>query len=124
MSTVTTTQTRAGQNGSFHSSILRDYELHHSQGHETPIESHSSPASSVDHPEFDLPHRRVPAYRPRNRDPEHAAGVRIYTSTPEQFFITAMFRGLNFNAGAAQCWRASVGKLTDKVWKYPLGGEY
>ncbi|KAH7263034.1 hypothetical protein BKA59DRAFT_540500 [Fusarium tricinctum] len=119
---ATTTQT-VSQNGNFHSAILRDYELHHSQSSEKSPEAPSS-TSSVNHPEFDLPHRRVPSYRPLNRDPEHANGVRVYTSTPERFFITAMFRGLNFNAGAAQCWRASVGKFTDKVWKYHIGGEF
>jgi hypothetical protein len=94
---TTTTQTHI-QNGSFHSAVLRDYELHHSQSREETPESHSSASSSLDHPEFDLPHRRVPSYRPLNRDPEHINGVRVYTSTPELFFITAMFRGLNFNA--------------------------
>lgn len=91
---TTTTQTRV-QNGSFHSAVLRDYELHHSQSREETPER--SPVS-VDHPEFDMPHRRVPSYRPLNRDPEHINGVRVYNSTPELFFITAMFRGLNFNA--------------------------
>lgn len=93
---TTTTQT-VSQNGNFHSAILRDYELHHSQSSEKSPEAPSS-TSSVSHPEFDLPHRRVPSYRPLNRDPEHVNGVRVYTSTPERFFITAMFRGLNFNA--------------------------
>lgn len=54
--------------------------------------------TSAEHPEFDLPHRRVPAYRPLNRDAAHVNGVRVYTSTAERFFITAMFRGLNVNA--------------------------
>ncbi|KAJ4120087.1 hypothetical protein NW768_010370 [Fusarium equiseti] len=119
---TTTTQTHV-QNGSFHSAVLRDYELHHSQSREETPETHSL-SNSLDHPEFDLPHRRVPSYRPLNRDPEHINGVRVYTSTPELFFITAMFRGLNFNAGVAQTWRASVGRFTDKVWKYPIGGEF
>jgi hypothetical protein len=91
---TTTTQTRV-QNGSFHSAVLRDYELHHSQSRQETPESRSAP---LDHPEFDLPHRRVPPYRAPNRDPEHINGVRVYTSTPELFFITAMFRGLSFNA--------------------------
>ncbi|CAJ0541417.1 Ff.00g080400.m01.CDS01 [Fusarium sp. VM40] len=119
---ATTTQT-VNQNGNFHSAILRDYELHHSQSSEKSPETPSS-TSSVNHPEFDLPHRRVPSYRPLNRDPEHVNGVRMYTSTPELFFITAMFRGLYANASAAQYWRASVGKFTDKVWKYHIGGEF
>ncbi|KAM0346675.1 hypothetical protein ACHAPU_005388 [Fusarium lateritium] len=118
---ATATQT-VSQNGNFHSAILRDYELHHSQSSEKSPERNSN--SSVSHPEFDMPHRRVPAYRPFNRDPEHVNGVRVYTSAPELFFITAMFRGLSFNAGAAQYWRASIGKFTDKVWKYHIGGEF
>ncbi|PTD03933.1 hypothetical protein FCULG_00000289 [Fusarium culmorum] len=93
---TTTTETRV-ENGSFHSAVLRDYELHHSQSRE---ETPESRPVSVDHPEFDMPHRRVPSYRPLNRDPEH------------------------INGGAAQTWRASVGKFTDKVWKYPIGGEF
>lgn len=93
---ATTTQT-VSQNGNFHSAILRDYELHHSQSNEKSPEASSS-TSSVNHPEFDLPHRRVPSYRPLNRDPAHVNGVRVYTSTPELFFITAMFRGLYANA--------------------------
>jgi hypothetical protein len=95
MSTTTVTHT---QNGDFHSSILRDYELHHSQAREESPDCRTSPVTSAEHPEFDLPHRRVPGYRPLNRDAAHVNGVRVYTSTAERFFITAMFRGLNVNA--------------------------
>ncbi|KAI1013946.1 hypothetical protein LB504_008840 [Fusarium proliferatum] len=122
MSTTTVTHT---QNGDFHSSILRDYELHHSQAREESPDCRASPVTSAEHPEFDLPHRRVPEYRPLNRDAAHVNGVRVYTSTAERFFITAMFRGLNVNAkSAAQYWRASIGRFTDKVWKYQIGGEF
>ncbi|KAF4339636.1 hypothetical protein FBEOM_6419 [Fusarium beomiforme] len=121
MSTTTVTHT---QNGDFHSSILRDYELHHSQGREGSPDCRAAPAASLDHPEFDLPHRRVPAYRPLNTDAAHVNGVRVYTSTAERVFIAAMFRGLNVNATAAQTWRATVGRFTDKVWKYQIGGEF
>jgi hypothetical protein len=98
MSTVTTTQTQAAQNGGLHGAILRDYELHHSRGGGESLVSHPLSTNSANHPEFDLPHRRVPAYRPLNRDPERIAGVRVYSGVPEQMFITAMFRGLSFNA--------------------------
>ncbi|EXM31533.1 hypothetical protein RAB80_012512 [Fusarium oxysporum f. sp. vasinfectum] len=121
MSTTTVTHT---QNGDFHSSILRDYELHHSQDREESPDCRTSPVTSAEHPEFDLPHRRVPEYRPLNRDAAHVNGVRVYTSTAERFFITAMFRGLSVNASAAQYWRASIGRFTDKVWKYQVGGEF
>ncbi|KAF4414607.1 hypothetical protein F53441_14727 [Fusarium austroafricanum] len=117
MSTTTLTQTQSN-------AILQDYELYHSHSREESSDCCISPVSPIDHPEFDLPHRRVPAYRPLNRDVEHTAGVRVYTSTAERFFITAMFRGLSFNAGAAQYWRASIGRFTDKVWKYEVGGEF
>lgn len=100
---ATTTQTRVQNGGSFHSAVLRDYELHHSQSREETSECQTSPA--LDHPEFDLPHRRVPAYRAPNRDAAHIDGVRVYTSTPELFFITAMFRGLSFNAVSDTFWR-------------------
>ncbi|WKT48600.1 hypothetical protein QSH57_013530 [Fusarium oxysporum f. sp. vasinfectum] len=103
MSTTTVTHT---QNGDFHSSILRDYELHHSQAREESPDCRTSPVT------------------PLNRDAAHVNGVRVYTSTAERFFITAMFRGLSTNASAAQYWRASIGRFTDKVWKYQVGGEF
>ncbi|KAM5374321.1 hypothetical protein ACJZ2D_006494 [Fusarium nematophilum] len=121
MSTTTTT-TQASRH--LQNAVLADYELHHSQTHrESQIATPRQPQSNVPlaH-QWDVTHRRVPAYRAINRERDQSE-VRVYTSTIERVFITVMFGGLFINAGAAQLWRASFGKLGDRVFRYPIGGE-
>ena len=104
MSTTTTTETRTKPRT--RQDVLKDYDLHHS------VSSSSSRAgptitgglpetpqvAPVNPPDWDTTHRRVPPYRPTNRDPAHQAEVRVYTSTVERVFIGTMFTGVFINA--------------------------
>ncbi|KAJ3549212.1 hypothetical protein NM208_g609 [Fusarium decemcellulare] len=118
---TTTTQTSIARNGNWQSQVLKDYELHHSQHKEDETRSQQTNTAPVNH-QLDAPYRRVPAYRPLNRERDQSE-VRVYTSSIERAFITVMFGGLYLNAGAAQLWRGSIGKVTDRVFRYPIGGE-
>lgn len=98
MATITTTATTLERAPN---TILADYELHHSsapsenRGSET---SGYTPAEDTPQPaEWDTRHRRVPAYRPVNRDRDQA-DVRVYLSNAERAFVTVMFTGLFVNA--------------------------
>jgi len=80
------------------SRLLADYELHHSGEADNSSDvkdSDETAASSA--PYWDVPHRRVPAYRPvdTNRDQSQ---VRVYNNPIERAFITTMFTGLYINA--------------------------
>jgi hypothetical protein len=96
-STTTQTQTRTRQN------VLKDYELHHSASSSRAISS--SPAAPtptpqavpLNPPEWDTVHRRVPPYRPINRERDQSE-VRVYTSPIERVFIGTMFTGVLINA--------------------------
>lgn len=92
---VTTTTTTSSM------SILADYEVHHSGG-----EPVSTPANAVSVPQpADWPtdHRRMPAYRPTNRNldyNERTAG----TDNGEFVFIQVMLHGVWLNAVCASLW--------------------
>ncbi|RSL71452.1 hypothetical protein CEP54_001317 [Fusarium duplospermum] len=122
MSTTTTTESVTGLNGNWHSNVLADYELHHSQSQSCETGTQPAPAASQIDRQWDTEHRRVPPYRAINRNRDQSE-VRVYTSNVERAFITVMFTGLHINAGAAQYWRASFGRLTDRVFRYQVGGE-
>ncbi|KAK4031457.1 hypothetical protein C8A01DRAFT_51463 [Parachaetomium inaequale] len=120
--TTIQTQTRTRQ------TVLRDYELHHSPSTaQVAGRSEAAPASRpqsapLNPPNWDTTHRRVPPYRPINRDRDQSE-VRIYTSTVEQVFVGTMFTGVLIHATAAKLWRGTVGRFNDGVFKYNIGGE-
>lgn len=103
---TTTTQTRTRRD------VLVDYELHHSPATTAPPASRSdgqagdsagSQAAAARSPPpppvpWDTTHRRVPPYRPLNRDPEHLREVRTYNNRAEQVFVATMFTGLCINS--------------------------
>ncbi|KAL2681097.1 hypothetical protein Neosp_008700 [[Neocosmospora] mangrovei] len=97
MSTITTTESATALNGNWHSNVLADYELHHSQAQSCETGTQSAPAASPIDRQWDTEHRRVPAYRAINRTRDQSE-VRVYTSSIERVFITVMFTGLNINA--------------------------
>ncbi|KAL4760899.1 uncharacterized protein BDW70DRAFT_160318 [Aspergillus foveolatus] len=110
-------------------SLLADYELHHS----TPYPSPSSPSPSqsqspapvqqANPASWPTHHRRIPAYRPINRNldfVERSAG----SSVPEYIFIQSMLHGVWLNASIAQLWRATGGRINDRIFRYDVGGEY
>ncbi|KAL2867213.1 uncharacterized protein BJX67DRAFT_353399 [Aspergillus lucknowensis] len=122
MSTTTTTTT---------TSILADYELHHSGAEPTPSRqtsqsqspSPSSPPAQVQPANWPSDHRRVPPYRPVNRNldwNERAAG----SSVPEYIFIQSMLHGVWLNASVARLWRFTGGRINDRIFRYDVGGEF
>ncbi|KAF4980026.1 hypothetical protein FZEAL_3888 [Fusarium zealandicum] len=127
MSTTSTTTTRTNSVGNQYRqrAVLADYELHHSRSQQekpaTTASAGNNDASTIAL-QWDEPHHRVPAYRAANRQRDQSE-VRVYTSGIERAFITVMFTGLYINAAAAQTWRASFGRLSDRVFRYPVGGE-
>ncbi|SPQ25603.1 f35f82bb-a9be-49ac-9662-b21cff21475a [Thermothielavioides terrestris] len=123
MSTTTQIQTRTREN------VLKDYELHHSPAlSPRPNIGRSTEAvrpqatAPVNPPDWDTTHRRVPPFRPINRDRDQSE-VRVYNNRAEQIFIGVMFTGVYLNSTAAQVWRATVGRWNDRIFKYGIGGE-
>lgn len=99
-STTTITQTRTER------TVLDDYALRHTGGGIKPtpttadiesINSSSSASAAGDGPEapgpWDNSHRRVPAYRPVQRDRD-VSGIRVYQNGIEQTFVGTMFTGV------------------------------
>jgi len=102
MSTTTTTQTQTKTRT--RQDVLKDYDLHHSASssraapRNPAVVPERPQAAPLNPPDWDTTHRRVPPYRPTNRDPDHQAEVRVYTSTVERVFIGTMFTGVFLNA--------------------------
>ncbi|KAI9930235.1 hypothetical protein ASPWEDRAFT_23957 [Aspergillus wentii DTO 134E9] len=117
MSTTTTTQTNT-------LSILADYELHHS-GSDNVHESHEPAVPPVQSQPANWPsnHRRVPAYRPINRNLEF--DERPAGSNPAEFvFIQTMLHGVWLNAAVSRLWRFTGGRINDRIFHYEVGGEW
>lgn len=118
---ITTTQNAVTYNTL---SVLTDYELHHSDTSDPASAPNSHPApASQNPPEWPTDHRRVPNYRPINRDLDQSQR-RIYNNNGERAFITVMLRGVWLNATASQLWRATGGKFNNKIFRYKVGGEW
>ncbi|KLU85782.1 hypothetical protein MAPG_04802 [Magnaporthiopsis poae ATCC 64411] len=120
---TTTAQTRTRRD------VLVDYELHHSPAATVPPAGRSDGQAAARSPPppsvpWDMTHRRVPSYRPLNRDPEHIREVRTYNNSAEQVFVTTMFTGLCIISGVARAWHASFGRVNGDIFKYAIGGEY
>jgi hypothetical protein len=110
--TTTTTQIRKPKSPASVSPVLQDYELCHSGSADAP--SPIPVARTVDNnpPGWDTSHRRVPPYRPinRNRDP---AETNVYQNGVERAFITTMFAGLFVNAVRPTCRASTTFQRTD-----------
>ncbi|KAF7890882.1 uncharacterized protein EAF01_010691 [Botrytis porri] len=79
---------------------------------------------NVDNPSFwPRDQYRIPDYRPINR---HliAAERPNGSNGAERVFITLMFTGVSLNAGAAQVWGMTGGKVFTRVFRYAIGGEW
>ncbi|KAF9895081.1 hypothetical protein FE257_004710 [Aspergillus nanangensis] len=120
MSSTETTTTRTQGN----LAILTDYELHHSGSREPEaVVSSSSTVPQTQPLNWTSNHRRVPAYRPINRNldrTERPAG----SNAGEFLFIQAMLHGVWLNASVAQFWRATGGRLNDGIFRKDVGGEW
>lgn len=121
--------------------VLTDYHLHHSEEEEldTSLNTHPAPTTSGQNPSsWPTEHRRVPAYRPVNRELDQSER-RVYLSGVEQVFVGVMFTGVFLESVSIHCdngffahadivwtiskiWRGSFGR----VWnvEYKVGGEW
>ncbi|RNJ57251.1 hypothetical protein D7B24_006289 [Verticillium nonalfalfae] len=105
------------------SRLLDDYDLHHSgKAQKNTEETTPQGGLSAEPPHWDVPHRRVPAYRPIDTERDQSQ-IRVYTHPAERVFIATMFTGVFVNATAAKAWRASFGRLNENIFKYKIGGE-
>lgn len=122
--TMQATLTEIPNDPSSISTVLADYDVHHS-GQST--EEAGGPALSTaaahnNPPGWDVSHRRVPPYRPINRHLDQSQRA-VYQNNGERAFIKVLFTGVVINAFVARLWRATGGKINDSIFKYPLGGE-
>ncbi|CAI6096763.1 unnamed protein product [Clonostachys chloroleuca] len=106
--------------------VLRDYRLYHSR-RENNITEHVNGENtnlprSAHPPGWDTTHRRVPPYRPADRERSQEE-YNVYTSNVERAFITTMFTGVLINATMAKAWGASGGRINRSIFKYRVGGE-
>lgn len=125
---------------------LTDYDLHHSGDPESPgrpadPNTTSRAAQTQQNPAWwPTDHRRVPPYRPinRNLDRDLRPGG---TNVVEQVFIFTMLRGVQLKAVSYICavqrnpvteralqnvstaWRTTGGQLNDQIFRTPIGGE-
>lgn len=95
---VTTT---ANPQTHFLHTILADYDLHHSEiteHNDTSLNEHASPLTSSrdvmqNPPHWPNDHRRIPGFRPVNRELNQSQR-RVYLSSIERAFVTVMFTGV------------------------------
>ncbi|PYH48925.1 uncharacterized protein BP01DRAFT_353231 [Aspergillus saccharolyticus JOP 1030-1] len=118
--TTTPSTTRVGT-----LSVLSDYELHHSGATTSSPSLDSTDSTTPSAPPTNWPtdHRRVPAYRPVNRNQnqsERPAGA----NGAEYVFIQTMLHGVWLNAVVSRIWHATGGKINDKIFHYEIGGEW
>ncbi|KAF2648387.1 hypothetical protein K491DRAFT_612831 [Lophiostoma macrostomum CBS 122681] len=80
---------------------------------------------ALQHPQtWPTHHRRIPAYRPINRELDQSER-RVYTSAGERMFLTIMFTGVQTEATLSQVWNATLGKVLGDTWfRYKIGGEW
>lgn len=96
--TMSATITKTNSSQQAPARLLADYDLHHSgQSNPTSKAKVGDEQDPVDAPYWNVPHRRVPAYRPvdTNRDQSQ---IRVYNHPIERMFITTMFTGVFINA--------------------------
>ncbi|KIW99956.1 uncharacterized protein Z518_10884 [Rhinocladiella mackenziei CBS 650.93] len=108
--------------------VLTDYDLHHSgDPQRSGPPEHPKPQARAPEP-YNNPHwwpndhRRIPPYRPVNRNLDRSqrpAGV----NRIERAFIFTMLRGVQLEANISTLWRHTGGKLNDKIFRYDIGGE-
>ncbi|KAF5870409.1 uncharacterized protein Bfra_009795 [Botrytis fragariae] len=108
---------------------LAEYDIHHT-GDDGEINDIIVPSNTSDIPEnvenpvsWPRDQYRIPNYRPINR---HliAAERPNGSNGAERVFITLMFTGVSLNAGAAQVWGMTGGKVFTRVFRYAIGGEW
>ncbi|KIM97330.1 hypothetical protein OIDMADRAFT_169075 [Oidiodendron maius Zn] len=111
------------------SDVPADYIIHHS-GHQSspdgPTASHRTLAHDIEQQDnptwWPTDHRRVPNYRPinRNLDWDQRPGG---TNAIEMIFIFTMLRGVQLNANLSHIWRHTGGYFNERLFRYEIGGE-
>ncbi|KAK0100816.1 hypothetical protein ONS95_007264 [Cadophora gregata] len=106
---------------------LGDYEVHVT-GDSQDTRAVASPNSRqsdvvANPPNWPRDYHRIPSRRPVNRNLDMSE--RPLGSNPgEKLFLNVMFTGVSLNAGVAQLWGATGGKMITKTFKYAIGGEW
>ncbi|EXA34302.1 hypothetical protein FOQG_14458 [Fusarium oxysporum f. sp. raphani 54005] len=129
MSLKTTTTTPSRQwNGE--EDALRDYRLHltgqrvEQEYVEPSHENDTGSAQSVDTPaNWPTQYRRIPPYRPINRNldlSERPNG----SSRAELVFVTVMLNGVRLQSGLVRAWECTGGHWYPQLTRYKIGGEW
>ncbi|KAF7715072.1 Uncharacterized protein PECH_003542 [Penicillium ucsense] len=107
-------------------SVLADYEVHHSGTEQNDALAATSSNSSGAPPasEWASHWRRMPAYRPVNRHLDLAERPAGNGHPAEYAFIQIMLHGCWINSTISKIWRATGGKVNDKIFYYDVGGEF
>ncbi|CZR61844.1 uncharacterized protein PAC_11741 [Phialocephala subalpina] len=105
--------------------VLEDYKIHLT-GYDASAESASTtatPRAVSNPPNWPTDRRRVPDYRPidRNRDAEGRPNGSVL---PERIFLILMFTGVVTNATTAKVWGATAGPYFPGLFRYAIGGEW
>jgi hypothetical protein len=107
--------------------VLADYDLHHTEELDTSLNAHPAPTSSgtaeSQHNPSDWPteHRRVPAYRPINRELDQSER-RVYLNGIEQAFVGVMFTGV-FLESVSSCGLSERAYMLMNMYRqYPRRG--
>nr|OQO06815.1 hypothetical protein B0A51_16707 [Rachicladosporium sp. CCFEE 5018] len=111
-------------------SLLRDYDIHHSntspstsEPASTDLNPHPNPSST--NPEsWPTDHRRIPEYRPINRELDSQARGGWGRNPPERTFVFLMMNGVGFSANAAKWWRRNFKRWLPEWFHYKIGGEW
>ncbi|KAH6684669.1 hypothetical protein B0J14DRAFT_527561 [Halenospora varia] len=120
---------------------LSDYELYHSNTHPessgksktngsakiSQSQRSTEPSSlqrALNNPEhWPDNHRRIPQYRPINRELDQSQR-RVYQNNGERVFLTIMFTGVRVNVAANRAWNATLGRINRTWFEYKVGGEW
>ncbi|KAL4861438.1 hypothetical protein BDV12DRAFT_180289 [Aspergillus spectabilis] len=115
---ATTTQTATGASLE---ETLADYAIHVSRPVSiNPPSSHGQPLPAPLNWPSD--HRRIPPPRPVNTNLD--LSTRATRNAAEAIFVFMMLNGCYINASAAWLWRRTGERITDKFWRYRIGGEW
>ncbi|KAJ5653300.1 hypothetical protein N7490_000303 [Penicillium lividum] len=105
-------------------SVPMDYEVHHSgQEEHAPMNSSPSQAPTTQPPNWPSDHRRIPAYRPINRNLDHSQRP-PGANNVERVIITVMLHGVWLNAVTSRVWRFTGGRINNRLFHYEIGGEW
>ncbi|KAM3071813.1 hypothetical protein ACMFMG_009670 [Clarireedia jacksonii] len=107
-------------------STLQDYEIHVTGDGgdiDQTLNARESPSSGQNPHYWPRDHYRIPNHRPINHNLNLTERPR--GSHPiETVFVVVMFTGVSLNAGVAQAWGKTGGKVFPNLFRYAIGGEW